>query len=176
MSVNTYDFLAIRSTSGVVNNSTTANFSSKIPTTTKPTLDLTSPSGVIGCKGFADLTIIPIGTDTAAQTFKIRVIGWKSITAPDKTLLWVPTLIAEMTCTLGSITGVAGTAVPAANLFANAITLTYGKGVLHQGSLIAQIRVPVEGYEMVELDFDRNASAASANALVSLHDTDRWVS
>lgn len=149
-------------------NSTAASFASKVPTTTAP-----SGAGVLTLPVTqimpAQLSLIFYGTDADNETFKSRVIGWKLVGT-----LYIPILLAEVTCTLSATTGVAAATILNTEFFADTIVLTAGtpagSSVVFSptGELVAHLLVDLEGFSIVEITFDMNSSAASANALYAL--------
>jgi hypothetical protein len=152
-------------------NSTDASFPSRVATATQPTgegvLDL---FGLGGGQRVQAVKVVPFGSDAANETFKVRVLGW---TQTSGSSLWVPSALTELTCTLATPTGVSGHDVADTDFFCDAITIDVGTAA--QGvrkvepvadSMAAYVILQVEGHDLIELIFDRNASAASANALV----------
>jgi hypothetical protein len=117
--------------------------------------------------------IMPFGIGTAAQTFTMRLIGWR------KTIngLWVPSILWDATCTLGTLTGIAGGDVLNTEQFASAIgTPTTGMGSEHYdvfttspaNNTPAHVWVNAKGCSMFTCDFATGSSATSANALVAV--------
>lgn len=155
-------------------NVTTIGYTAKTPTATKP-----SGSGVFDLFG-ADLGIatepyvpeavdlFPYGTDAANTTFGLRLWGW-SRTTDD---IWVPHLLADLTCTLGSGTA---TALGTDNLMVDTITVTTGGAVeggagadviSPTGDVPASILVALRGCELIEFDADTGTpDAADCNCL-----------
>jgi hypothetical protein len=149
-------------------NSTDTSFD-QAPTTTKPSGD-----GVIEARRFGEFTnstllVVPYGVGSADDTFDLRVIGWRCIDT-----LWVPTILCQVACTLGTATGVDGAAVDNSESFADTISLTspYGtSGVDVQVSspadnTVGHFLVDAKGHELIEFCFDLG-TADSANALVA---------
>lgn len=150
-------------------NSTSASFPSRVPTETQP-----SGAGIIPVGPNTDMILLPFGRDGNNETLKVRVIGWRSTASDDDQsldVLWVPRVIAELTCTLNSsLPGTAGAPVTASDYFADTITADYGLPIIEQdsGVLPASASVMVAGERFVEVVFDRNSSAAECNALYAL--------
>lgn len=119
------------------------------------------------------LLLLPYGTATATNTFLMSVFGWDFIplSGGQGGGSWHAYLLASFTCTLGSVTGLAGSAVAAANLYCDTIALGVGNAnvsnevVSPTGNVNAHCVVDVKGVQLVEVKFARNSSAASANAL-----------
>lgn len=166
-------------------NAADTSFPSKVPTTTEP-----SGGGVINRSVAGDgsgLHLVFYGTGDADDVFDTRVIGWRKVTG-GPTGLWVPTIIAGLTCTLGTATGVAGSEVVATELFADTITITSGgeptvtadttRGGTFRifsptANLIAWVVIPLYGFEKVELTFDMTTNdPTGANALYAFVDND----
>jgi hypothetical protein len=155
-------FAKVRST-----NSTSANYPSKVATTTEPA---TSTAGVLVAAPSTiapkKILLVPYGTDADGETFKVRVIGWREVSG-----LWIPVPLAEATCTLSSAVGVDAASIENEEFFADTIELATGypadssRVYSPTGNVLAHLIVDVEGFKYVEVIFDRNASAASANAL-----------
>lgn len=150
---------------------TDASFPSKVPTTTAPTgagvLDVAVDPAATTQR---HLLLLPYGGDAENETFKLRVIGWKATTNG----LWVPTILAELTCTLGTATGVDGSDVENEMFFADTLVLAAGyssdavRVTSPANNTVARALVDLEGHRKVEVTFDRNGSAASCNALYAL--------
>jgi hypothetical protein len=109
-----------------------------------------------------NLFLQPYGSDANNETLKARIIGWSYLRASG---LWVPHLLAQFTVTLGNLAAGLGT-----NTFlADTIDLEYGDASLIRISpandIPGSVVLDVRGAQLVEIDFDRNSSAASANAL-----------
>lgn len=149
-------------------NSTAASFASKVPTTTAP-----SGAGVLSLPVTQivpmRMALIFYGTDAGNETFKSRVIGWKLVST-----LYIPVVLAEVTCTLSDAVGVADAVVINTERFVDTIALTSGypagSSVVFSptGELIGHLLVDLEGFSIIEVTFDMNSSAASANALYAL--------
>lgn len=175
-------------------NATNTSFASKVATTTEPLGDAGTATGasviqVANNNGSGGLTpchllVLPYGTGDANDVFDLRVIGWRRIgsgQAPHT--LWVPSILAGLTCTLGAGTGVAGSPVVATEKLVDTITVTAGMeptitaDTTNQGTLIisspagdltAWALVPLYGVEKVELTFDMTTGdPTNANALVA---------
>ena len=147
-------------------NSTSTNYPSRVATATEPTgagvLDMSVGNGLSREK----LVLIPYGQDEADKTLKMMVLGWQIVSD-----LWVPVSLCELTCTLCNKTGVAAKSVLNTEFFCDTLALTAGYSTTAcevntpTGDVIAHAVVNVKGYAKVEVIFDRNSSATSANAL-----------
>lgn len=156
-------------------NSTASSITEPIPTTTVPTGDGVIPMGeTFGEECANSLKLIPYGTTTSGNAFTMKVYQWDVVPPIRSTIgglpLYVPTLLASFTVTLGNVTGVAGTDVNASQLFATTITLTTGNAnvsneIISPGSnVLAHIIVDAKGSQFVEI---RTAvsTATDANCL-----------
>ncbi len=123
-------------------------------------------SGVLECAGRDELLLLPYGRDTANQTCKLRVIGWRRVSEQ----LWIPLTLCTVTATLGTAAGVAGQNPGSSDLFADDIEVNDGIAVefASADNSPAGVLVPVSGYDYVEVLFSRNGSSVSVNALASL--------
>ena len=106
-------------------NATNTSFPSKVLTTTEPSGDgvhdiVPIEGGISPCK----VLVVPYGTGDANDVFDMRIIGWRPLVREaQNVLLWVPTILASLTCTLGAGTGVAGTPVLNTALIVDTITI-----------------------------------------------------
>lgn len=127
--------------------------------------DLT-PNGILLC---------PFGTGADATTFLMRVLGWNLVRkkgADPTTLLWQNMLLGEYTCSLSLPVGIAGAIIDETNRFCDTIVIvgTSGSANAHDiitptTNLTGTVLLDLKGAHRVELNFDRNSSASSCNAL-----------
>src|SRR5262249_8748074 len=108
-----------------------ASFPSKIATVTEPTND-----GVINVGWQSDtradgtvpqtLLVLPYALAANNDTFDLRVIGWRPAgpLGPQSTPLWVPYILAGVSCTACAATGVAGAPVLNTERFCDTIAVT----------------------------------------------------
>ena len=171
-------------------NQSSGSFVSKVPTTTEPTGDAGNatgtsiielvPPGTQGGGGCVQnlVRIMPYGTGSATNTFSMRIIGWSKLPSsspPQKPDLWVPVVLAELLCTLSSVTGVAGSDVDNTQLFAGTIAIVGTSGnpgvsldiVSPANSVIAHVVADMKGFQKLELSFSTGSSATDCNALVA---------
>jgi len=171
---------------------TDTSFASKVPTTTEPAgngvLRLASgPGGSVPCWAL----LWPIATAGNDDTFDLRVLGWRRIGSggPGATL-WFPSILGQFTCTLSTAVGVAGAPVVATERFADTIvnhaTVTGAQGkttdtdsggaastgttVIYSpgNNLIGWVKMPIGGFEKLELLFDTTAAGTTAmNCLIA---------
>lgn len=166
-------------------NAADTSFPSRVATVTEPT-----GGGVIdrpNVGGGHGVQFVFYGTGDADDVFDVRVLGWRKV-GGSPTGLWVPVIIAGLTCTLGTATGVAGAEVVATELFADTVTITSGgeptvtadttRGGTFRlfspaNNLIAWVAVPLYGFAKLELTFDMTTGdPTGANALYSFLDSD----
>lgn len=146
--------------------STDASYPARIATATRPSGDGVIDFGVRSAAP-GTITLLPFGTGADDNTFKMRVLGWSKTTSG----LWVQTLIAEMTCTLSSLTGVL-TYVPSdLDFLADIISVTIGIGIVTlptSNTAPANVVLGIGGYQIIEILFNMNSSATAANCLYKL--------
>lgn len=163
-------------------NNNDSSFAAKVPTATPPTND-----GVIDLKAGGGvevpewLDVYPVGVGSDEDAFSLRVIGWRRLgtNAPAKQL-WVPAVLAEVACTLGTAAGVAGTPLGSSTLFADTITIvhepTITADVTRLGTVevfnpadntVAYFRVKLHGVERVEFTFDQTTNSPTMNVLIA---------
>lgn len=141
-------------------------FPSRVPTATEPTGDGVVGLPVEGQAVPSYAVLLPFGTDAADEIFAMRVTGWSRVSG-----LWVPVTLAELTCTLGTTTGVASYTPANTRYFADTLAIvtgTAGQGVAITSpadNSIAHAIVDLKGCEKVEVTFDLD-TAAGANCLV----------
>ena len=161
----------------------TGSFPSRIPQITAPST--VSPQTVtsqdiydVFTEGtqFSNARIVPFGTGSATQTFSVRVIGWSDAqpsSGSSNVVLWVPTVLCEYLCTLGTATGVASSAVLDTEKFCDTVALVANRGTDGQdttkasptNNLIAQFLVDLKGSKKIELCYSVGTNT-DCNALV----------
>lgn len=174
-------------------NSTAASIVEPVPTTSRPDQAAVSSGvqkvgdGVIYCgHGGAEtnsgIEFVFFGVGANGTTFNANIYGWKQVDGnqPGIFTLWVPKLLVSLTgITINSgQPGIANTFVPAlvsaANqYFCSAVTLNVGNqgtdvDIISPGSgtsEIASVYVSTKGARFLEVRFNMNSSATSANAL-----------
>ena len=166
-------------------NATDTSFASKVATITEPT-----GAGVIDLIGNGIVVpswmrILPYALGDDDDVFDLRLIGWGRIGA-----LWIPTHIAQFTCTVSTKVGVSGQSVLDTERFADTIiihatiaaqprTTDVDSGgaaasgrieiVSPANNLIGSIKLPLQDYEKVEFQFDMTTGdPTSANCLYAL--------
>ena len=164
-------------------------FVAKTPQLAKPSgsgvIDLTN-EGIL-CPSL--LKVIPVGVGAANDTYSLRVWGWAKVlgggdspnggTTPN---LWIPVRLAELAVTLGAGTGLAGSIVPATELFADTITIVAtGEGTMtanttRDGNIVlyspasditAFAVLPILGFDLIEFDSDQTLNTPTVNVLYS---------
>jgi hypothetical protein len=157
-------------------NATDTSFPSKVPTATEPTNDGVHDllNGVANGSVPNAAVLVPYGTGDADDVFAMRVIGWRRVGFDPLTDLWVPVVLAELTCTMSATTGVAGTPVVATEFFVDTLALVTGNDdisidiVSPTGDEIAHAVVDLKGFQKVEITFDMTTNdPTGANCLVA---------
>lgn len=149
------------------------NGSNAAQATSSAVIDLTHADGGIVQNS---LIIKPYGAGANNATFSLRVIGWRKVDEGDPaTVVWDPTVLVELACTLSSTPiGLAGKVILATDLFADTIALTTGNDdvscdiVSPTGDVAAHAVVDLKGFTKIEITFTTGASATNCNALVAL--------
>ena len=170
-------------------NSTHADFPDLTPTKTRPLgtgatatarsiIDLSN--GNEGSTVPKGATIIGIGTDADNEAFAARLYGWSRLRI-DGEDFYIPTIICELTVTLGAETGESGGLLTTTDFFADTLAIvteaTLTADVTRSGTvevtnttdLVARAEVCwKQPFEILEATFNLD-SAASANLLIGLH-------
>jgi hypothetical protein len=162
-------------------NATNTSFPSKVPTGTEPTGTGSSGTaasvidcgwgGVVSQNG---LLVMPYGTGDNDDVFALRVIGWTVVGNDSSTWVWVPMILAEITCTMSStIPGVSGRDVVATEYFCDTLSMVTGNEDVSvditspTGDVGAHFVVDLKGCQKVELTFDTTTGdPTGANALI----------
>lgn len=149
-------------------------------TTARPSGNLVFDlSPILGANGGfrARCRLFPIAGSPAASndTFALRVWGWNRVNDPALPALYVPSILLEIACTVGAMTGVAGSAVLDTELFVDTITLTTEEkvGTVGQTTVLspandtpAFAEFRLHGAELLEFDFDQTLNSPTMNALL----------
>lgn len=151
------------------------------PTATAVSLGVAPGSGVCPC----GIVLYPYGLGDDDAAFSVRVIGWSRVGPPtaDGRVHWAPTIIAVLGAVISTDVGVAGGTVIETERYADAITVsaegTLTADVTRTGSIVvtapganlrAHCRVPLEGFEYVDLKFDQTTGTPTMNCLYRLID------
>ena len=163
-------------------NATDTSFPSKIPTVTEPKGDAGTATGASVIEtGLASghwanaVVLVPYAIGDDDDVFAMRVIGWSRMKGPTPATrdLWIPTILAELTCTVSTAVGIAGAAVLNTERFADTITLVTGNDDISvditspTGNVIAHATVDLKGFSKIELTFDMTTGdPTSANCLL----------
>jgi hypothetical protein len=147
-------------------NSTSSSFAATAPTATEPTGDNVITLSRLGTMVCQNLMLAFFGAGNDDQTFDARVYGWQQVAG-----LWVPTLLAQLSCTLSTVVGVAGYPVLNTERFADTYSLASGfnanvsvEVVSPANNTIGHVLLDVRGFSKIQVDFDMTG-ATSANAL-----------
>lgn len=162
-------------------NATDTSFPSKVPTGTEPTGSGSSASAasVINLEGDGQcqngLIVLPYAIGDDDDVFDMRVIGWRCVGNDPLYAIWIPVVLAQVTCTISTCVGVAGKEVLNTERFADTITLVTGNANVSiditspTGNVAAHFVMDVKGFQKVEFTFDMTTgNPDSANALYSL--------
>ncbi len=115
----------------------------------------------------SEVHIVPFGAGSATNTFKMRVWGFRAATGG-----FIGTLLWAGTCTLCTQTGTLGFDVLDTDLFCDTITTTVGtesvdcRSTSPGSNIPGKVKILTAGSQFLVLDFDKNSSATSCNALV----------
>src|SRR3989304_4346054 len=107
-------------------NSTSDNFTNKLPTTTKPSgeqvINLFDAKYGIATETYIPkfFNLQPFGDNADGEVFEVRVWGWSKDVTTVATPIWIPQLLLELTVTLGNI---AATALGTKNFMADTIAI-----------------------------------------------------
>lgn len=146
-------------------NDSSTSFASRIITATKPSTNIIEREGVI-TENLIELVFFGAGSDD--QTFDARLIGWNRTNG--SAAVWIPTPIAQLSCTLCTAVGVAGGDVVASDRFVDTITgASWNPSggveiVSPTGNIIAHVLVDMKGSELLQVDWDMTG-ATSGNCL-----------
>lgn len=130
-----------------------------------------------------EVLLIFFGAGDANDVFDARLYGWHRVPNGPNHFDFVPTLLADLSCTLGATTGVAGAHVGASELYVDTISIntqwetvanTTNDGTIELMSpasdLIAHVAIPIWGSEILQLDFDMTTGdPTGGNALFALY-------
>lgn len=167
--------------SGVMRRVFTTNDATVGTAITNPTDTLTRPSG----EGIIEMTnndggltlnalfLKPYGVGSDTNTFLMSVFGWDKIVGISSTTKeqWTATLLASFTCTLTTVTGVAGGILGTSDKYCDTIAIGVGNAnvsneiVSPTGDVIAHIVLDTKGCPVVQIKMCRNGSATSENCL-----------
>ncbi len=161
-------------------NCTSSSFPSRIPTLTEPSGDAGTATGASvidlcltegpmqnGCK------LVAYGAGSDNDTFAMRVIGWQAIGKKPAAQLWIPVVLAELTCTLSAVIGVAGGLLITTDRLCDTLVIVTGNAgvsvdvVSPTGDVVAHAMVDLKGFQKLEICFDM-VTATNGNCLVSL--------
>lgn len=160
--------------------------------TALPTVEATQAEGTTSADGwfvfpqaqYANLTnrcllVVPFGAGSSIQTFTLRVTLWFACGQDAGTRLYVPSLVIESLCTLGTVVGLSGKVMTNTDRLCSAIAdSTAGVGtkvtdyaVLSTGATgggASTLAVSLRGAAAAQVQIGTTATAASGNALVGL--------
>lgn len=152
------------------NHSSASSITAPSPTTTKPSTGVFSPflpyRGEAGISNF--IRFLLFGTDAANEDGVCNVYGWNKIGS-----LWIPTLLADLSATLGAATGVAGQLIADTDLIADTIAIDSGTSLAIDSidiispadDTVGYVDLDVRGSELVQFLLSTEGSAAGLNVL-----------
>lgn len=162
----------------LTNNSTEGDFAALADLAAAPVAidesgDPSANYAVIACNGASILDLEFFGTDAANEIFNVRVYGYHQYLGEDLTD-YTPHLLADLTCTIGALTGRAGTGgIGSSNLYVDTIVAA-ALGVRSNVAIFspandnkASVRIGLNGESYVMVQFDMN-TAASGNGNYAL--------
>jgi len=143
--------------------------------TASAVIDLAQKSAVV--QNGAVLMFYGAGSNN--NTFSARIIGWRwMIEGGDRTTaVWVPTVLAELACTLSSTPiGIAGRILANTDLFADTVSITGTTAnagvsidvVSPANDTPAHVTIDLVGWQKAEITFQTGSSATNANGLIAL--------
>ncbi len=157
---------------------TDTSFPSRIPRATEPTHDgvhALSASPYNGGLAQNGLVLVPYGLGDDDDVFAMRVIGWRRLGDDIATLIWVPVILAELTCTMSTAVGLAGRLILNTERFCDTIALVTGNDdvsvdiVSPTGNVIAHAILDLKGFQKVEFTFDTTTGdPTNCNCLFAL--------
>lgn len=182
-------FQSRRMQRALATNANTSSFAAKTYTITEPTND-----GVLNLLGGGGvqvpkwILVKPIGLGANNDGFSMRLWGWESIGGNAETAgarAWIPSIIAEYTCLMGNMAGVAGSPVLNTEFFCDTMapvaarqadcTIAAGTAVQTLYEVISPVndtpawaRIPILGWEKIEFAFDQTTNTPTMNCLYRL--------
>ncbi len=156
-------------------NVSTNGFTAPVPTPTMPSGDGVMMMGQYGGVASTSMELCFFGAGSNTNTFAANVYGWtQQQSVVGNSPLWVPVLLAtfnEITLD-AAFSGVAGSDVPADQMFASACSLVIGNTgisveVLSPGPGVglAHVVLSVKGQKLISILYSTGGSATSCNAL-----------
>lgn len=151
-------------------NSTQSGFASRVPTTSN-TIDSEQQSSAPNAASFRNegdtVEVAPYGAGADNSTLSLRVIGWRRAgPVVNSFIQWIPTVVADLSCTLSAAVGIAGRTPTSTDRFADTITVTTGVAVVPSvtADTVGTAFVAVDGYEYIEF-ITSVGTATNANCL-----------
>jgi hypothetical protein len=152
------------------------------PTLSPQTADPALTQGVVALgDNYAELCfLLALEEGETAATAQVRITRWDRVITPNAGLvLWVPVPVVDLAISTGAQTGVAGTWLPATELFCDTIALVtsseYDKGYEIQTNaptgLIASARFDVRGSKYLHVGFalGETPTAATGNFIIKTY-------
>ena len=132
--------------------------------------DLTSRGGADG-QVQNSLLVQPYAVGNENAAFKVQVWGWRKLGNAHETLIWLPTLLAQLACTTSAFVGLATKELLATERFADTITIEEGhtdfvKVYSPANDTPGWALIDLLGSQKYELVFSTETTVTSCNALV----------
>lgn len=169
-------------------NATSANFTAKTAMrTAEPTGNLVIRlSDVFGGVVPSHARFFPYGLGSDNDVFSLRLWGWTRYHTVTTKVLYLPTMLMEVSCTVSTFVGVAGRDVLNTERFADTISIvatvgqpTVSADVTPSGTLVLYspandtpgwVQTCLYGSEFLELDFDQTTGTPEMNTLIQFLD------
>jgi hypothetical protein len=157
-------------------NSTSAAYPSTAITTTSPVA--TATSGIINLKHtestplvINNLMLAFYGAGSDNNTYTARVWGWQQLVSDGTPTLWIPTILAEITCQLCTFTGTGSASIASTDRLCDTYALANGfnsnvsvEVVSPANNTGGYVMIDVRGFSMVQVDFAM-VTATNANCI-----------
>ena len=133
------------------------------------------------------LLLHPYGLGNNNDAFTMRVLGWRRVLplgASEQRKFFVPVILADVLCTMGNFTGLAGFPVLNTEFFCDTVAksiepLKTGNTTLLDGLVVYYspandtpgcVLIPLQGVEAFEVQFDQTTNTPTMNALYNFID------
>lgn len=139
-------------------NSTSSSFASTAIVASTPSGDNVIQTEIPNHGVTNTMMFVFYGAGADDATYDSRIWGWQYV---DGTSLWVPTLLAELTCTLSTMVGVSGQAITNTDRIVDTYALDTGFNSNVSVEIVSPanntggyVVVDVRGFKYVQVDFD----------------------
>ncbi len=143
----------------------TAYSRSVVPTATEPAgsgSDITDGvlnAGLAGQESPNRVFVMPYAAGGPTRSFSMRLWAWDHVGTDPRFLVWIPSLLAEFSCTLGAQNGIPNGLISDSEYFCDTLALTAGSlgfagDLVSPGNgLIAYALVELKGCRKFQFDF-----------------------